>query len=95
MSSPGEPDDLLVRARSALLDAFETLAQHRDSVIVIGAQAVYLRAQNVQVAVAEATKDSDPRCRSALSRRQSVDPRSDGEWRVHSGPDEKPTRRLG
>ena len=69
MSSPGEPDDLLVEARSALLDAFETLAQHRDSVIVIGAQAVYLRAQNVQVAVAEATKDSD----------LAVDPRSLGD----------------
>ena len=69
MSSPGEPDDLLVRARSALLDAFDALAQHRDSVIVIGAQAVYLRAQNVQVAVAEATKDSD----------LAVDPRSLGD----------------
>ncbi|MCY4492568.1 MAG: hypothetical protein OXB92_01765 [Acidimicrobiaceae bacterium] len=63
------PDDLLVQARSALLDAFETLAQHRDSVIVIGAQAVYLRAQNVSVAVAEATKDSDI----------VVDPRSLGD----------------
>ena len=66
MSSPGEPDDLLVGSRSALLDALETLAQQRDSVIVIGAQAVYLRAQNVLVAVAEATKDSD----------LAVDPRS-------------------
>ena len=69
MNSHGEPDELLVRARSALLDAFETLAQHRDSVIVIGAQAVYLRAQNAQVAVAEATKDSD----------LAVDPRSLGD----------------
>ena len=66
MSSPGEPNDLLVEARSALLDAFEALAQQRDSVIVIGAQAIYLRAQNVPVAVAEATKDSD----------LAVDPRS-------------------
>ena len=69
MNSHGEPDGLLVRARSALLDAFETLAEHRDSVIVIGAQAVYLRAQNVSVAVAEATKDSD----------LAVDPRSLGD----------------
>ena len=59
MSSPGEPDDLLVLARSALLDAFDALEQHRDSVVVIGAQAIYLRTERAPVAVAEATKDSD------------------------------------
>ena len=37
------PDDLLVRSRSVMLDALEALALHRDAVIVIGAQAVYLR----------------------------------------------------
>lgn len=37
------------------------LEQHRDAVIVIGAQAVYLRTSEIraQVALAEATKDSD------------------------------------
>ena len=62
MSSHGGPgglEDLLVRARSALLDACEALAEQRDSIIVIGAQAVYLRTKNALVAVAEATKDSD------------------------------------
>lgn len=63
MSSPGEPDlapeDLLVRSRSVMLDALEALAAHRDAVIVIGAQAVYLRTGGAQVALAEATKDSD------------------------------------
>jgi len=59
MSSPGEADDLLIRARSALLDALDALDEHRDSVVVIGAQAVYLRTASVRVAVAEATKDSD------------------------------------
>lgn len=51
--------DLLVQARSALLDALEALASHREAVIVIGAQAIYLQTGNAQVALAEATKDSD------------------------------------
>lgn len=59
MSDPGAADDLLVRARSALLDALDALGAHRDSVVVIGAQAVYLRTVGVTVAIAEATKDSD------------------------------------
>ena len=59
MSSPGDADDLLVAARSALLDALGALGAHRDSVVVIGAQAIYLRTAGAPVAVAEATKDSD------------------------------------
>ena len=59
MNSPGDPDDLLARARSALFDAFDALDQHRDSVVVIGAQAIYLRTESAPVAVAEATKHSD------------------------------------
>lgn len=64
MNSPGEgddapQDDLLVRSRSAMLDALQALAEHRDAVIVIGAQAVYLRTGSADVALAEATKDSD------------------------------------
>lgn len=69
MSSPGETDDLFVRARSALLDALDALGAHRDSVVVIGAQAIYLRTAGAQVAVAEATKDSDI----------AIDPRSLGD----------------
>ena len=38
----GVADDLLVRARSTLLDALIALREHRDSIVVIGAQAVYL-----------------------------------------------------
>lgn len=52
-------DDLLVQSRSALLDALEALAQHRDAVVIIGAQAIYLRTPEAPVALAEATKDSD------------------------------------
>jgi hypothetical protein len=59
MSSLGDADLLLVAARSALLDALEALGAHRDSVVVIGAQAIYLRTAGAPVAVAEATKDSD------------------------------------
>ncbi len=52
-------DSLTVAARSALLDALEALGAHRDDVIVIGAQAVYLRSGHANVAIAEFTKDSD------------------------------------
>jgi len=58
MSQPGE-GDLLVRVRTALLDALEALDRHRDSVVVVGAQAVYLHTGAADVALAEATKDSD------------------------------------
>jgi len=60
MKPTGDSDDaLLVRVRSVLLDALVALDAHRDSVVVIGAQAVYLHTGSASVAVAEATKDSD------------------------------------
>lgn len=59
MSSLGDADLFMVAARAALLDALEALGAHRDSVVVIGAQAIYLRTAGASVAVAEATKDSD------------------------------------
>lgn len=52
-------DNLIVEARSALLDAVAALEIHRDSVILIGAQAIYLRTGGATFALAEATKDSD------------------------------------
>jgi hypothetical protein len=52
-------DDLLVKARSVLLDALEALDKQRDAVVVVGAQAIYLRSGQAIVAVAEATKDAD------------------------------------
>lgn len=51
--------DLLVAARTALLDALEALADHREALVLVGAQAVYLHTGNAPVALAEATKDSD------------------------------------
>jgi hypothetical protein len=50
MKTSGD-DDLLVEARSALLDALEALRAHRRTVIVIGAQAIYLRTGAVKVAL--------------------------------------------
>src|SRR5699024_4301189 len=51
--------NLIVEARTALLDALAALEEHRDSVILVGAQAVYLHAGQVSFAIAEVTKDSD------------------------------------
>lgn len=60
MSLSGDrSDNVLIRARTTLLDALEALADQRDAVIVIGAQAVYLRTGGLDVALAESTKDSD------------------------------------
>jgi hypothetical protein len=58
MSQPGDAD-LLVVARRVLLDALEALAAHRDALVVIGAQAIYLHTGGADVALAETTKDSD------------------------------------
>ena len=59
MSRSGDLDSITIAARSALLDALEALGAHRDEVIVVGAQAVYLRTKRASVAIAEFTKDSD------------------------------------
>lgn len=57
--SPSGEAELLVRARSVLLDALEALAKHRDSLVIVGAQAIYLHTGGAALPVAEATKDSD------------------------------------
>lgn len=48
-----------IRARTALLDALEALKTHRASVILVGAQAIYLRTGEAAVALAEFTTDAD------------------------------------
>lgn len=59
MNNPGVPNDLLIASRSALLDALEALADHREAVVIVGAQAIYLQTDSAPVALAESTKDSD------------------------------------
>lgn len=51
--------DLLVRARTALLDALDALRDQQHAVVVIGAQAIYLHTGGAAIAVAPATKDCD------------------------------------
>lgn len=50
---------MLASTRRVLLDALEALGAHRDAIVVIGAQAVFLHAGEVPIAVAPFTKDSD------------------------------------
>jgi hypothetical protein len=53
------PGEVLVAARSALLDALIALGEHAEEVTLIGAQAIYLHTGAADVALAETTKDSD------------------------------------
>lgn len=46
-------------ARTALLDALEALQEHRNAVILVGAQAVYQHTGAAKVALAEFTTDGD------------------------------------
>jgi hypothetical protein len=48
-----------VVARSVLLDALQALSAHLDAVILVGAQAVYLRTGTEQLGVAPYTTDGD------------------------------------
>ena len=56
----GGPDPLYVRARAALLDAAEALAEQLDAVVLVGAQAVYTHTGDADfVAIAPHTTDAD------------------------------------
>jgi hypothetical protein len=52
-------DELYVKSRRALLDALEALASHRDSLVLVGAQAIYLYTGEADVPITTRTKDSD------------------------------------
>jgi len=54
-----EVDELYVMARSVLLDALAALGPHRDAIVLVGAQAVYLRVGEADLAVAPFTTDGD------------------------------------
>lgn len=51
--------DLYVQARRALLDALDALDPHRDAVVLVGSQAIYLYTGDTDVPIATETKDSD------------------------------------
>ena len=56
----GGPDPLYVRARTALLDAAEALAEQLDAVVLVGAQAVYIHTGDAEFAAAAPyTTDAD------------------------------------
>ena len=61
MSDGVDFDPLYVAARRVLLDALTTLAPHGKAIIVVGAQAVYLRTglNDVAIAIAPYTTDGD------------------------------------
>lgn len=46
-------------AREVLLDALEALGPHRDAVVLVGAQAIYLHTGDADLAVAPTTTDAD------------------------------------
>lgn len=54
-----QPDELYVLARRVLLDALAALGAHRDAMTLVGAQAVYLRVGEGDLAVAPYTTDGD------------------------------------
>lgn len=54
-----ELDELYVVARRVLLDALDALGPHREAIVLVGAQAVYLRVGEADLAVAPFTTDAD------------------------------------
>lgn len=57
MTSHAEP--IYRAAREVLLDALDALSEQLDAIVVVGAQAVYLRTGEVDIAVAPYTTDAD------------------------------------
>jgi len=55
----GKPDPLYVKARKVLLDLLEALQDHRDALVLVGAQAVYVHTGDTELDVAEYTTDAD------------------------------------
>ncbi|MBI5547437.1 MAG: hypothetical protein HY901_26440 [Deltaproteobacteria bacterium] len=52
-------DELYVVARQVLLDALAGLGAHRSAIVLVGAQAIYLRVGEADLAVAPYTTDAD------------------------------------
>lgn len=55
-----DPPPLMVEARRVLLEALDALADHRGSLVLVGAQAVYLRTDEIELSFsASYTTDAD------------------------------------
>ncbi len=52
-------DDDSIASRTGLLDALDALGAHRTAVILVGAQAVYLRTGDAGMTIAPTTRDAD------------------------------------
>jgi hypothetical protein len=59
MKQAGDPDPVYIAARHVLLDSLEAVHQHLGSLILVGAQAVYLQTGEAGIAVAPYTTDGD------------------------------------
>ena len=59
MNQPGVVDPLYILARRVLLDALAALRPHKNALILVGAQAIYLHTGPAGLAVAEHTTDAD------------------------------------
>lgn len=59
MATISDFDELYRLARHVLLDALDALGQHRDAIVVVGAQAIYLRVGDADLAVTPYTTDGD------------------------------------
>ena len=79
------------KTRRVLLDALEALEDQHEALVLIGAQAIYLRTGGAFVALPEATKDSDlavdrrrladePLLEEAMARAGFVPGKDPGSW---------------
>jgi hypothetical protein len=56
-----ERDELYTVARTVLLDALEALGEHRKALVLVGAQAIYLRVGEADLAVETPLRPENPR----------------------------------
>ena len=52
-------DEVYAAARTVLIDALEALRTYQDAITLVGAQAIYIRVGETDIAVAPTTTDGD------------------------------------
>jgi hypothetical protein len=88
--TPFDPE--YVEARRVLLDALTALAPHTSALVVAGAQAVYLRTGEADIAVAPYTTDGDLARRSELAGTRAGDRGCDASSRLRARDQGRPHR---